>query len=349
MGAIKRASAIGAAVTAAGTLAAGPVSAATNSYVALGDSYSAGVGSKASNGTSCYRSSYGYPALLAASKGLALSYQACSGATTADVTNNQIGALSSSTAYVTITIGGNDVGFANVLTECAQPSWMSDCSGAIAGGRSVLANQLPARYDSLFSAIRSKAPNARVVVATYPRIFNGEDCNALTWFSPSEESSLNTATDDLDTLVLTKAKNHGFQTVDVRAAFNTHRVCDAVEWINGLSNPITESYHPNRTGHAAYASAISPVLLGSAYKASTAKAPGASSAQAGAQRPAKATEPQIDLLSPKSLVGAKKVGISVSELRHLNTELHSGDPARVSAAAARVAELDRMAAAKLGR
>lgn len=343
MGALGRKGAIGAAVMAAGTLMAGPVNAAGNSYVALGDSYSAGVGSKAGDGTSCYRSVYGYPALLASSKGLALSYQACSGATTADVGNNQLGTLSSSTSYVTITIGGNDVGFASVLTTCAQPAWMSDCSGAIAGGRSILANQLPGRYDSLFSAIRSKAPNARVVVATYPRIFNGEDCNALTWFSPSEETSLNSATDDLDTLVLSKAKAHGFQTVDVRSAFNTHRVCDPVEWINGLSNPTTESYHPNRTGHAAYASAISPVLLGSTYVQST------TAAAAAKVRPATATEPQVDLMSPKSIAGARKVGISMTELQHLNTELHSGDPQRVQAAAARVSQLDRMAAAKLGR
>ncbi|GAB3581301.1 SGNH/GDSL hydrolase family protein [Calidifontibacter terrae] len=341
MGTTGRKGAIGAAVIAAGTLVVAPVSAASNSYVALGDSYSAGVGSKASNGTSCYRSTYGYPALLAAAKGLALSYQACSGATTADVVNNQIGALSSTTAYVTITIGGNDLGFADVLTECAQPAWMSDCSGAIATGRSVLTGQLPARYDSLFTAIRSKAPNARVVVATYPRIFNGEDCNAFTWFSPGEETSLNTATDDLDSLVLTKAKDHGFQTVDVRSPFNTHRVCDSVEWINGLSNPIVESYHPNRTGHAAYASAISPVLLGSTFKA----------AAVAPQRvqPAAAPEPQVDLMSPASVAGAKKVGIALSELQRLNTELHSGDAHRMQAAATRVAQLDKMAMVKLGR
>lgn len=326
-----------------GSLGVGPAGAAGNSYTALGDSYSAGVGSRASDGTACYRSSYGYPALLASSKGLSLSYQACSGATTTDVANNQLGALNSSTDLVTITIGGNDLGFADVITECALPSWMSDCRGAIAGGRSILTNQLPGRYDSLFTAIRSKAPNARVVVATYPRLFNGQDCNAFTWFTPGEESSLNSAADDLDSLLLTKATAHGFQTVDVRSAFNNHRVCDPVEWINGLSYPIIESYHPNRTGHAAYASAISPVLLGSTY------ATPRSAAAAQRVRPAPASAPRVDLMSPKSIAGARKAGISVSELQRLNVELHSGDLRRSKAAATRVAALDRMAAAKLGR
>ena len=42
----------------------------------------------------------------------------------------------------------------------------------------------------------------------------------------------------------------GFAFVDVRSAFTGHAVCDDVEWINGLSNPIRESYHPNTTGQA---------------------------------------------------------------------------------------------------
>ena len=32
--------------------------------------------------------------------------------------------------------------------------------------------------------------------------------------------------------------------------FTGHAICSSSEWINGLSNPVGESYHPNRTGHS---------------------------------------------------------------------------------------------------
>ena len=90
-------------------------------YVALGDSYSSGVGTRSylNDGTSCQRSVYTYLSLIASAKGYALNFRACSGATVADVTNTQLSALSASTAYVTMSVGGNDAGFASVLTTCA--------------------------------------------------------------------------------------------------------------------------------------------------------------------------------------------------------------------------------------
>ena len=36
----------------------------------------------------------------------------------------------------------------------------------------------------------------------------------------------------------------------VQSPFVGHAVCDTTEWLNGLSSPTSESYHPNRTGHA---------------------------------------------------------------------------------------------------
>ncbi len=96
-----------------------PAGAAGGSYVALGDSYSSGTGTRTyiSDGTSCYRSVYAYPSLDAAQLGLSLTFRACSGAKVADVTNTQLSALTTSTAYVTISVGGNDAGFADVLTD----------------------------------------------------------------------------------------------------------------------------------------------------------------------------------------------------------------------------------------
>ncbi|WP_344775253.1 SGNH/GDSL hydrolase family protein [Nocardioides panacisoli] len=242
-----------------------PAHAAGPSYVALGDSYSSGVGTRSyiSDGTSCQRSTYAYPYLVAQQKGYALNFQACSGATTSTVTNNQLGALSSTTSYVTISVGGNDAGFSDVVTECAQPGWMSDCNGAITNARNIINNTLPGRLNTLYTSIRSKAPSAVVVVVGYPHLFMGEDCNAATFFSPSEETSLNSTADLLDSKLSAAASSHGFKFVNPVSRFTGHAVCDSVEWLNGLSNPVSESYHPNRLGQSqGYTPLVSPLLVG---------------------------------------------------------------------------------------
>jgi lysophospholipase L1-like esterase len=241
-----------------------PASAAGPSYVALGDSYSSGVGTRTyiSDGTSCQRSTYAYPYLVAQAKGYSLSFQACSGATTSTVTNSQLGALTSTTRYVTISVGGNDAGFSSVITECAQPGWMSDCDGAIDNAQAIINNTLPGRLSTLYATIRSKAPNAKVVVVGYPRIFNGEDCNAATWFSPAEETRLNATADLLNSKISSAASAKGFTFANPTSRFIGHAVCGDPEWINGLSNPTSESYHPNRTGQASgYVPLVSPLLV----------------------------------------------------------------------------------------
>ena len=181
----------------------------------------------------------------------------CSGATTTSLLSSQVSSVTSDTNWVTYTIGGNDAGFSSVITECAQPSWSSDCNGAINNAQSIIQNQLPGRLDSVNNAIKSRAPSAKVIALDYPRLFNGTDCNAFTWFSPSEETRLNQTADMIKSVVSAAATRAGanFLFRDVIPPFIGHAVCDgggasATEWINGLSNPVGESYHPKTTGHA---------------------------------------------------------------------------------------------------
>ena len=246
-----------------GVLAAPAAHAAAPVYVALGDSYASGTGTRSyiSDGTSCQRSTYAYPSLIAASRGFTLSFKACSGAKVSTVTNNQLSALSSATSYVTISVGGNDAGFAAVLTECAQPWWSSNCNAAIDKAQAFINNTLPGRLSTLYASIRTRAPNATVVVVGYPRIFNGEDCNAATWFSPAEESRLNQTADLLNSRTSAQASARGFSFANPTSRFVGHAVCDDPEWLNGLSNPISESYHPNRSGHSSgYVPTVNPLL-----------------------------------------------------------------------------------------
>jgi lysophospholipase L1-like esterase len=249
-----------------------PADAATSTYTALGDSYSSGVGTRSyySDGTSCQRSPYAYPVLDAAGIGATLTFAACGGAKVADVLNNQLGSLGAGTTYVTVSVGGNDAGFSSVITQCAKP-WPYTCWGDINNAEAFIRNTLPGQLDQLYTAIRTKAPAARVVVVGYPRLFNESDCQSLARISPGEQTSLNGGADLLDTTIKARAVAHGFGFVDPRAAFTGHAVCDSVEWINGLSNPTSESYHPNRTGQAqGYAGLVQSALLSASSAANRA-------------------------------------------------------------------------------
>jgi lysophospholipase L1-like esterase len=108
----------------AGLIAAAPAASATTAvhYVALGDSYSSGVGAGdyISSSGSCDRSTNAYPEQWAdANSPASFVSEACSGATTADVLSSQVSALSAMTTLVSITIGGNDAGFSTVRPACA--------------------------------------------------------------------------------------------------------------------------------------------------------------------------------------------------------------------------------------
>ena len=227
-------------------------------YVSLGDSYSSGTGTRTYYDSNCQRSVYAYPYLEHnAHPSWTFVHAACSGAKTGDIINTQSSSLTADTNWVSYTIGGNDAGFSSVITTCAEPSWASNCNGAIDGAQSYINNTLPGRLDLVNNAIKSRSPSAEVVVLDYPHLFNGEDCNAATFFSPTEETRLNQTADMLRDKLSQAASRAGSNFVfrDVIPPFIGHAVCDggggsSTEWINGLSNPVGESYHPKITGQA---------------------------------------------------------------------------------------------------
>ncbi len=235
--------------------------AASPSYVALGDSYSSGVGTRVyyNDGTSCERSPDAYGPLISSARGYALSFEACGGAKTTDVNSTQLGPLSSTTNLVTITIGGNDAGFTNVLINCAL--YYFTCDSAISSADSFIQNKLPGLLDTTYGDIRSRATAAHVVVLGYPHLFtsSGTTCNFNTLTS-SHEKELNSTADLLDSVISARAAAHGFTYVDPRSAFAPHEVCSSSEWLNGQSNPLTESYHPNIAGQAEFTSLVEAVL-----------------------------------------------------------------------------------------
>ena len=246
-----------------GAVAAPAAYAQPGSYVALGDSYSSGLGTREyiDDGSDCRRSEHAYPSLVAERIGLTLELAACSGAVIDDVVASQLDSLTAGTTDVTISVGGNDAGFADVITQCALP-WAASCDSDIDAAETFITDTLPGELDTLYADIRSRAPDAQVVVVGYPRLFNGEECNLAARISAAEQDRLNAAADLLATTIGQQAKAHGFGFVDPRTAFDGHAVCDDVEWINGLSNPTEESFHPNRAGHVGYADLVEPAVRG---------------------------------------------------------------------------------------
>jgi lysophospholipase L1-like esterase len=235
--------------------------AAAEKYVALGDSYSSGTGTRQYTDANCQRSVYAYPSLIDVQRpNTDLVFAACSGATTSSVLSSQVQSLTADTAIVTITVGGNDAGFSSVVTQCALP-WPWSCSSDLDNAQAFIRNTLPGRLDAVYAQITARAPSARVVVLGYPRLFMGVDCNAGTFFSSDELTRMNQTADLLRDVTRARAQAAGFTFADAIPAFTGHAVCSSSEWLNGLSNPVGESYHPNRTGHSAgYAPLVRAVI-----------------------------------------------------------------------------------------
>lgn len=236
--------------------------AAGDEYVALGDSYSSGLGAGDEIDAPCRRSAVAFPVLVATARpGTTLTSVACAGARIPDVRDRQLAVLTPGTRLVTLTVGGNDAGFSSVIARCALPMWVARCGRPVRKARKTIRDVLPGRLDDLYARIRRRAPAARVVVAGYPRLFNGIDCGPVTFFSRDDQRLLNGTADLLRTTLRRRASAAGFAFADVTPSFRGHAVCDDREWLNGLSRPIRESFHPNAEGHAAgYAPAVLAAL-----------------------------------------------------------------------------------------
>ena len=180
-------------------------------YVALGDSFAAGLGLPDETGkpvSGCAQSAKNYPHLVARALRLTLTDVTCTGAETVNVISNpqktgngtapvQRDSLSAATRVVTITIGGNDLGFFTTTASCVAlsangpllASAEENCrqkyvkagmdtlaeriAGPVISGRAATAKDptpVARGLTATFAAITAAAPNARVFVVGYPAI-----------------------------------------------------------------------------------------------------------------------------------------------------------------------------------
>jgi lysophospholipase L1-like esterase len=222
-------------------------------YVALGDSYSSGVGSGSYTSTSgdCLRSTKAFTQLWAnAHTPSSYTSVACSGAKTTDVTANQLDSLSASTTLVSISVGGNDVGFSGVMEDCVLYS-TDTCVSEVNAAENTARTQLPGWLDATYNGIRAHAPNARVVVVDYPRFYH--DVWYCIGLSSTDRQKINEGADVLDGVIQAAASRHGFAFADVRSAFaNGHEICDgSSSWLHSVDwGDVEESYHPTASGQS---------------------------------------------------------------------------------------------------
>ena len=207
----------------------------------------------------CSRSPDAFGPKVAAAKGYALSFQACSGAKTGEVIAKQLGTLTAATSLVTITIGGNDAGFSNVIINCAL--YYFTCGSAISEADSFIRGTLPGLLETTYKDIRARAASAHVIVLGYPKLFTaeGKTCN-VNFLTSGNEKKMNESAELLDGVIKARAEALKFTFVNPTRAFESHEVCSSSEWLNGQSDPLSESYHPNVSGQAEFTSLIEGAL-----------------------------------------------------------------------------------------
>ncbi|MGC0419460.1 SGNH/GDSL hydrolase family protein [Embleya sp. AB8] len=223
---------------------------AAGGYAALGDSYSSGVGAGGylADSGDCKRSANAYPSLWhLAHAATEFAFAACSGATTAQVRDRQLSVLNAGTTLVTISVGGNDIGFSDAIETCVLGT-DEDCTDAVAKATTYTRDRLPADLDATYAQIHHRAPNARLVVLGYPRLFELGGC--FPGLSEAKRRVLDRAADFLADTTAGRAGANRAEFADVRGHFAGHGVCASDEWIHGVTLPLDESYHPTRTGHA---------------------------------------------------------------------------------------------------
>jgi GDSL-like Lipase/Acylhydrolase family len=246
--------------------------AAGASYVAMGDSYTAGPGILPVSPTApadCFQSAANYPHLDAFFLGLSLTDVSCSGAKTENFTvaqypdqPPQFNALKPTTKVVTLGMGGNDFNvFGTLLVGCTKIDgpWLAangnvgaPCKAALESFVQSALSADVAPSNAALVQIRALSPNAKVFVVGYPEVTpaNGFCPTAipwttgdLKWFRDIEQQGN----------ALKKAgasANHDIF-VDTFTPSIGHNACEPVgtRWIEPLIGSLTGvPMHPNATG-----------------------------------------------------------------------------------------------------
>lgn len=249
----------------------------SSSYVALGDSFVAGplIPDQTGSPAGCLRSSNNYPSLVADQLGASDFVDvSCSGATTENMLNEQsttigtndpqLDALSADTSLVSLGIGGNDVGFVDILVDCllsgsTQPS-DAPCQKKYTnedGSDQLLQriSEVKPKIANTLDQIKQRSPNANVVVVGYPAIMPESDgCWPKVPLAKGDIPYLDATEQALNAALADSVADSGATYVDTYD--RGHDICTDKDarWLEGIipSQPAAP-VHPNAAGMQALA------------------------------------------------------------------------------------------------
>ncbi len=259
-------------------LAATAAAARAADYVALGDSYAAGpLIPNPLLPLGCLKSSNNYAHLAAPGIGLTLRDATCSGAKTNHMTEPQnvepdgpnppqFNSLNAETTVVSLTIGGNDIGFSEVAESCitlnpfSHPCLDKYDSGGI--------DQLKARIEAtapkvaaVLQGIHTRSPAAKIYVLNYPAIFpeTGSGCWPQMPIGFQDVPYLRSTEQRLNSMLATQAAANGATLVSWYQASIGHDACkgSSTRWVEPLvPTNAAAPIHPNKSGMVGGANAL---------------------------------------------------------------------------------------------
>jgi lysophospholipase L1-like esterase len=258
-------------------------------YVAMGSSFASGPGVTRladDRDPRCTRSYDNYARQTARQLQLELVDVSCGGATSDHVLNGwnelppQVAALTEDTRLVTVTIGGNDVGyvaglFAGSCSETASASEVVKTACAkmrlLGGSRPVAAvavsdeEKWTAAEAGLFAIaaeVARRSPKARLVFVQYLTLLpSGTLCSVAPLSAAAAEKARNTAT-RLAKMTETVALKSGAEVLPIADISVGHDACAPTPWATAFVPTDTSTakgfvpYHPNLDGMTAVADAL---------------------------------------------------------------------------------------------
>jgi hypothetical protein len=178
---------------------------------------------------------------------------------------------------ILLSVGGDNVGFADIVKQCVANSGGATCFDSYED-RVELLNAINRMYGDLVNAyttLRDQSAGARMYVVGYPQIAKpGGSCGANVHLNDDEVRFSAQLVGYLDGVVKQAADTAGVQYVDTQHAFDGHRLCEAdggQSAMNGFTvgsdAGITifghtikfvgsESYHPTQLGYQLLAQTI---------------------------------------------------------------------------------------------
>ncbi len=248
-------------------------------YVAMGSSFAAGPGIPSyyeDPPTPCARSNNNYAHQLASRLNLNLTDVSCSGATTAHLTGPrgaippQLDALTSDTRLVTLTIGGNDLGYIGGLTAASCAGLMTktgieaECPPMIAPPAEKTYADLAVRMDFIAKEIRRRAPQAHLVFVDYLAVLPESGTCAATPLDEMQADGARYTARRLAEITRIVAAQNKARVITASEFSKGHDACSDDPWMNGYPRPGSPVngtlYHPNGKGMTAIANALAALL-----------------------------------------------------------------------------------------